>query len=127
MAIKFYSNTELRFNYYKAEGILSPNDISDFLFENKMNPSYKSDHNILVDITDAKFINMWDELEQFAQYVRNDSDNWTTFRKCAILTSSPVDSVNAQLLKYKVDKLQPRLVIKIFSTEDAAYNWLSIY
>lgn len=90
-----------------------------------MNDSvYRDDYKILVDVREATFVNFLADLPQFIGYIKKAAKQFNLCRKCAFITSGPEHVAFAEILKSHLAEMENHYIIKVFSTEAAALNWL---
>lgn len=124
-AVDFYINDELQTKIYILKGTIE----IDFLIEKlrialnqkKFNQTY----NILVDIQEAELPDFIGRMYEFIDFCVAVSKNINMNRRCAILTAKPSDVVVAELLRMRFGKINFELKIGVYSTLEAANDWLT--
>lgn len=115
----------LKINYEKIIGEVSILDIIKLKKEIVYSDDYQENYNLIVDIREATFTDFIQNIPQFTEFIIEISKFRNMNRKCAFLTTKPVDVVNSELVKLNLDKLNIGIKMEIFSTENAALEWLS--
>lgn len=85
-------------------------------------PDFDSDFNVITDLRILKLELNVVVIDKIINFIKDNSNNIKD-RKSAILTNKPNQVVNSFVFKSKAKNLP--LNIKIFSTMEAALNWIS--
>ena len=88
-------------------------------------PEHNDTYSALIDIRDSKFLLDKDEKEVVYNFYKEYSAKINMNRKCAFLTSKPKEVVTSELFKLEVNQFT-EMTFRIFTTEEAAYRWLSV-
>ncbi|PLX05378.1 MAG: hypothetical protein C0594_07600 [Marinilabiliales bacterium] len=88
-------------------------------------PEHNDSYSIFVDLRNSKFVLTDQDKEMIFKLIKEYTAKINAKRKLALLTYSPEEVVTSELLKRRMSKLT-NLRLEIFSTENAAYKWLSL-
>jgi hypothetical protein len=91
--------------------------------EKTNNPEYDDSYSIFIDIRDAIFKFSDEEKKLFYETILDIASTMNMNRKCAFLTTNPSEVASSVLFKLRATHLTS-MRVEIFSTEEAALNWL---
>ncbi len=116
---------DLKINYNIIKGDFTIEDFVKNLDKLVLNPEYIDSHNILVDIREADFIDFRKNMSILLDFFQDTANFLNMNRKCSFVTTKPLDVVHATLLIKKLRKIGIQIKFQIFSSEEAALNWMS--
>jgi hypothetical protein len=117
---------DLKVNYNIIKGDLKFEDFVVNLNKVVHSPAYIDTYNILVDIREANFIDFKKNSSILLDYFSGTTTLFNMNRKCAFITSKPMDVVYATLLIEKLQKIGIQIKFQIFSSTEAGLIWMSI-
>lgn len=120
------ANHDLEVNYYIIKGDFKFEDLVKNLDRVVRNPDYNDYYNILFDIREANFTDFMKKNSIIVDYFHETVSSFNMNRKCSFLTTKPLDVVYATLLIEKLQKIGIKIKFQIFSSEEAALNWMSV-
>ena len=124
MSFSIVADKEHKIIKYKLSGVLDESNMGTAWKEIiKMKEFYESGYNILSDYRDAVFkfsINETNFLDEFIFNIRR----LLKGKKSAVIVNVPIYTAISVLIKEKFINV-PDFDVKIFSTEEAAIDWLS--
>lgn len=124
--IDHHVNHALKINYNIVNGEIQFEDFVKDLDKIIYGPQYNDSYNILIDIREANFIDFSKKVFIFVDYIQNNARYFNMNRKCSFITTKPLDVVHATLLIEKLHKIGFQIKFKIFSTEEAALEWIVV-
>ena len=116
---------DLKINFNTLEGEFSFEELVSKINKIVFQPEYIDSYNILIDIREANFINFHEKVSLLIDYFVKNSSFFNMNRKCSFITTKPQDVVHATLMIDKIKKTGVQLKFDVFSTEEAALNWMS--
>ena len=117
---------DLKVNYNIIKGDFKFEDFIFYIEKVVHSPGYVDTYNILVDIREANFIDFKKNSSILVDYFSGTIKLFNMNRKCAFITSKPMDVVYATLLIEKLQKIGIQIKFQIFSSAEAALIWMSI-
>ncbi len=123
--IEYRVNHELKINQDIIKGRFTLEEILQHRWTELKKADYNDSYNMLVDIREAELIDFLQRMEEFVSFVKEVSIDKNMKRKCAFLTSKPIDVVLAEVSKLYLKNLDTGIKIETFSTEEAAIDWLT--
>lgn len=117
-------NHDHRINYHILKGVVELDLLLNYIKNLVPSPGYNDGYNILVDIREADMPDFFDRIDEFIQFFLNSPKEINWKRKCAIVTTNEKHAVISIWYKHKMEKLNFDLFIEVFSTEEAALDWL---
>ena len=121
-----YADHDLKINYNVIKGDFKFEDFVKKLDKVVRNPDYNVSYNILIDIREANFINFMKKSSILIDYFQDKLSFLNMNRKCAFLTSKPIDIAHATLIIEKFRIVGFPIKFEIFSSEGIALSWLSV-
>jgi hypothetical protein len=91
--------------------------------EKTNNPEYNDSYSLFIDIREAIFQFSYEEKKIFYKTIMDIASKMNMNRKCAFLTTNPLEVASSVLFKLRAMRLTS-LKVEVFSTEEAALNWL---
>lgn len=125
--LEFSNNHQLKTVIHVLKGTVSTDQILSHLKEKLNSPEFRDDYHILVDVRQAELFDFHERMDDFANLINNFSQKINMKRRCAFLTDRPNHVVHSVLLISKLESQKTGMIFSVFSTEKAAYNWLSGY
>ena len=119
------ANHDLKINFNILEGEFTFEDLLSKVNKIVFQHGYIDAYNILIDIRKANFIDFLENLSLLIDYFNKNSSFFNMNRKCSFITTKPQDVVHATLMIDKIKKTGVQLKFDIFSTEEAALNWMA--
>lgn len=116
---------DLKINFNIVEGEFKFEDLVSKIDEIIFHPEYIDAYNILIDISEASFIDFLENVSLLIDYFNKNSSLFNMNRKCSFITTKPQDVVHATLMIDKIKKTGVQLNFEVFSTEKAALYWMS--
>ena len=86
---------------------------------------YNDSYSIFSDIRGAIFKLSDIEIKTIYKLLKKATSKNSIYQKCAFITTNPNDVVNSELINISMKKFSP-INIQIFSTKEAACQWLNI-
>ena len=118
---------QLKINFDVIKGEVDLETIIQHEKERLQSDKFDENFNTLVDIRGTEFVNFLSDIGKFCEFLDRYTKeaNINMARKCAIVTSSPVEAVNSTIFALDFGKRENSFKFKSFSTEEAAIDWLS--
>lgn len=86
-------------------------------------PEHNDSYSLLADIRESRFLMSDEEKKIVYEMFKKVGSKINMKRKCAIITNKPSEVANSELFRMGMGKFSP-MMFKVFSTEEAAYQWL---
>jgi ATP sulfurylase len=77
-----------------------------------------------MDIREATFMDFREKFSQFMDFVKEIKQFRNLNRKCAFITKNPEHVAYSEIVRFKLKAADVIVDIEIFSTEEAALNWI---
>jgi hypothetical protein len=107
-----------------VSGILTLHELIEHEKAKFNDPEYNDSYSAVLDIRGSVFDLNHDEKEIFYRMIKKLTAKINMKRKCAIITDKPNEVVNSQLFKIRMNHISP-MNFRIFSSEEAAYMWVT--
>jgi hypothetical protein len=120
------ANHDLRINFNISKGDITFMEFVKNLDRVVHHPAYIDTYNILIDIREANFIDFAKNNSVLVDFIDETISTFNMKRKCAIVTTNPTDVVHATMLIKRFQKMGIRFAFYIFSSEEAALDWLLV-
>ncbi|MDD2387464.1 MAG: STAS/SEC14 domain-containing protein [Bacteroidales bacterium] len=125
MKYKISVDYDLHIVRYKHDGLITADDIGQAWQELLLIPEFSHNkYNLLSDYRNSKFDMSIEEMGGIIQYLRN-LDNVLRGKKQSLLVENP-NSTALSLLFENTVNAQMGFLVKVFTSEQAAINWLLI-
>lgn len=118
---------ELKINYNVIKGEVNLETVIQHEQNRLSSSEFNEKYNTLVDIRGAKLLNFMEDIGKFVGFFDNKKDLINLNRKCALVTNTPSELVHATLFSLGMEKKDVKMKFKVFSTIEAAKNWLAEY
>lgn len=121
---EFLVNHHLEVVFHIFKGEITTEQILKHLNGVIFSPEHRDDYNILIDIRDATLVDFIEKLDEFAFLLQSITGKINMDRSCAFLTDKPEHVAYSTLFIFKLEDQRTGMRFSIFSTYQAALNWL---
>ncbi|QGY44178.1 hypothetical protein GM418_11055 [Maribellus comscasis] len=121
---KYKIDHELKINYDIIQGEVDLNMVIQHEKTRIQSDKFNEDYNSLIDIRGANFINFMENVGKFCDFLNDYTKRINMERKCAIVTSTPLEVVNSTVFSLGLKQRGTSLKFESFSSEEAAIKWL---
>ena len=119
------ANHDLKINFNILDGEFTFEDLLSKVNKIVFHSEYIDAYNILIDIREANFTDFHENVSLLIDYFVKNSSFFNMNRKCSFITTKPQDVVHATLMINKIQETGVEMKFKIFSSEEAALQWMS--
>ena len=124
--IKSKSYKQSKINYDLYIGEISLDAIIFHTKRRLLSFDFNKDFNSLIDIRGAIITNFINDIDRFCNFMKECLKNQNIQKKCAIVTSTPVEIVHAEHFANELINRSISLECGHFSSVEAAISWLSV-
>lgn len=124
---EYHVNHPKKLNHQILRGEIYLSELIQHRREIVYSQDYNDTYNILMDIREATFMDFREKFPHFMDFVKEIGQFRNMNRKCAFITKNPEHVAYSEIVKLKLKLAEVKIDIEIFSTEEAALDWITNY
>lgn len=122
--LEYKIDHERKITFEKVRGKISFSDLAAYEKAKFNDPEYNHSYSIIADIRGATFDLSKDEIIRIYKFIVTNTTKISRRGKFAFIADTPAEVVAADLFRISLRRFGP-VIIEIFSTEEAALQWIA--